>query len=158
MKKLICLVLCALLFCGYALADTEVQLPGTCFMIPIPEGMEYSEPEEDGQEIYAWFSDSLEIDYTSYPKAMLFQQGEEQTLRRLAETRIAAGDTVEIRDVNGIEMLVFRMTDEADGTPGIGYLFENGEWMAEIDFWYATQEAADLTVKIISGIYEGKTE
>ena len=33
-------------------------------------------------------------------------------------------------------------------------VFEDGEWMVEIDFWYATEEAAKLTATIISSIHE----
>ena len=62
------------------------------------------------------------------------------------------GNEIEIRDVNGIEMVCFRVTDREDGAPCIGYVFEDGDWMIEIDFWYATQEAADRTTEIISSI------
>ena len=64
------------------------------------------------------------------------------------------GNEAEVRKVNGIKMVVFRMTDEADNAPGIGYIFEDGDLMIEVDFWYASQEAAELTEKIMASIRE----
>ena len=61
---------------------------------------------------------------------------------------------VELRKVKDTELLCFRTSDEADGASCIGYVFEDGEWMVEIDFWYATEEAAKLTTTIISSIHE----
>ena len=61
---------------------------------------------------------------------------------------------MELRSVNGVEMLCFRILDESDKAPCIGYVFEDGDWMIEVDFWYATEEAARLTGSIISSIHE----
>ena len=54
--------------------------------------------------------------------------------------------------MNGIKMVCVRMKDESDGAPGIGYIFEDGDLMIEIDFWYATQEAAEKTKLIMETI------
>ena len=156
MTKAFCLLVCLLLLAACAEAETEISLPGSRYLLDIPEEMQYSAPGEGDQGIHAWFSDSLEMDYACYPWSALFQPGEEQTLMTLAQLRTDGGFDVEIRDVRGIEMLVFRVTDETDGTPGIGYLFRDGNWAAEIYFWYATQEAADLTETIILSIHEGQ--
>ena len=77
-----------------------------------------------------------------------------ETLQETAESLVSSGEEAELREVNGVLMLIFRMTDEADGAPGIGYVFEDGDWIIEINFWYATQEAADETERIISSIKE----
>jgi hypothetical protein len=61
---------------------------------------------------------------------------------------------VELRKINGIEMLCFRTMDESDKAPCIGYVFEDGDWLVELDFWYSTEEAANLTTQIISSIHE----
>ena len=76
------------------------------------------------------------------------------TLQQRAEAQAAKGSDVEMRTVNGIEMLVYRVTDEADGAPCIGYAFMDGTQTIEIFFWYATQEAADLTRRIMETIRE----
>jgi len=152
MRKGLCMILAAALLFGAALAETEAILPGGTYRMLVPDGMTYSAPETGAAEIHAWFSDELEINYTAYPRAVLFQTGEAQTLQTLAEKRIEAGENVEIRDVNGIPMLVYRLVDEADGAPGIGYLFEDGSRIIEILFWYATQAAADRTGDIIASV------
>ena len=51
-------------------------------------------------------------------------------------------------------MLVFRVQDEEDDAQGIVYVFEDGELIIEINFWYATQEAADETKTIMETIRE----
>ena len=152
MKKAACLILALLLLFSCAEAGTETVLPGSRYTLSLPDGMQYSAPKEGEAEIHAWFSDTMEIDYARYPKSALFMPGEEQTLLKAAERRTDEGIEVEIRNVSGMEMLVFRATDETDGAPGIGYLFLDGNWAMEIYFWYATQEAADLTEQIILSI------
>ena len=57
---------------------------------------------------------------------------------------------------NGI--IPHRVTDETDGTPCIGYVFEDGDRIIEIFFWYATQEAADTTKTIMESIRTGNAE
>ena len=152
MKKAACLIFAFLLLFSCAEAGTETVLPGSRYTMIIPDGMEYSAPRDGEAEIHAWSSDTMEIDYFRYPKFSLFQPGEEQTLVKAAESRTDEGIETEIRNVSGIEMLVSRLTDETDGAPGIGYLFLDGNWVVEIFFWYATQEAADLTEQIILSI------
>ena len=110
--------------------------------------MKYSMPEPEDYGMAAYTSETLEMDYVSYLKADAFRQGMAETLRETAENLAASGEEAELRDVNGVQMLIFRMTDDADGA----YVFEDGEWIIEINFWYATQEAAEETEKIISSI------
>ena len=74
--------------------------------------------------------------------------------QRLAEIRTDAGIDVEIREINGIGMLVSWVTDEADGTPGISYLFFDGNWAEEVFFWYAGQEEAEVTAEVMMSIRE----
>ncbi|MBR5959493.1 MAG: hypothetical protein IKZ98_00725 [Clostridia bacterium] len=151
MKKIVSLFICMILLCGTAAAQT-VSLPNSGYVLELPDGMKYSMPEPEDYGMAAYTSETLEMDYVSYLKADAFRQGMAETLRETAENLAASGEEAELRDVNGVQMLIFRMTDDADGASGIGYVFEDGEWIIEINFWYATQEAAEETEKIISSI------
>ena len=154
MKKIVSLLICVILLCGTALAEQTVFLPNSRYTLDLPDGMKYSMPEPEDNGMAAYTSAALEMDYVSYPKADAVRQGMSETLRETAESLAASGEEAELREVNGVLMLIFRMTDEADGASGIGYVFEDGDWIIEINFWYATQEAADETERIISSIKE----
>ncbi len=154
MKKGICLLLGTMILFSCAMAEREVRLPNSRYLIEVPDWMRYSKPEEKDMGVEAYISEMLEIDYMSYPLAALVREKTEDPLRVIAEDSAAKGKEVELRRVGGIEMLCFRTVDEADRAPCIGYVFLDGEWLVEIDFWYATQEAADLTGKIISSVRE----
>lgn len=147
MKKAVSFLICTVLLFSFAMAEQRVVLPGSRYAIDIPDGMKYSPAEEVDEGIEAYISDTLEMDYFSYPmtEGML-------TLQQRAEAQAAKGSDVEMRTVNGIEMLVYRVTDEADGAPCIGYAFMDGTQIVEVFFWYATQEAADLTRSIMETI------
>ena len=152
-KTLLCAVICILLVSGTALADREVALPESRYSITVPDWLRYSEPGEADGNMHALVSDLLEIDYTSYRKEEIAKAGMPGTLREIAEYRTAAGAEAELRKVNGIEMLCFRAKDETDGAACIGYVFEDGDRMVEVDFWYGSREAARLTAEIISTIH-----
>ncbi len=154
MKKIVSLLICVILLCGTALAEQTVSLPNSRYTLSLPDGMKYSMPEPEDHGMAAYTSETLEMDYVSYPKADAVRQGMAETLQETAESLAASGEEAELREVNGVLMLIFRMTDEADGAPGIGYVFEDGDWIIEINFWYATQEAAEETERIISSIKE----
>lgn len=154
MKKIISLLICVILLCGSALAEQTISLPNSRYTLELPDWMKYSMPEPEDYGMAAYTSEALEVDYVSYKKADAVRQGMAETLRETAEILAESGEGTELREVNGILMLVFRMTDEADGASGIGYVFEDGDWIIEINFWYATQEAADETERIISSIKE----
>lgn len=152
MKKAISFLICTVLLFGSATAEQTVSLPESRYAIDIPDGMEYSPAEEADEGIEAYISETLEMDYCSYPASE-----NAPTLQERAEKLVAGGTDAEIRNVNGIEMLVYRITDEADGAPCIGYAFMDGNRIVEIFFWYATQEAADLTKNIMETIHENNS-
>ena len=154
MRKLICLSIFAMLLFSFAAAEQEVLLPGSRYVIDVPDWMEYSDPVDGDAGIEAYISADLEMDYIAYRKEDAAGLGAGQTLKEIAEEQQANGADVKLRKINGIEMLCFRTMDEEDGAPCIGYVFEDGEWMIEIDFWYATQEAGDETKKIMETIRE----
>lgn len=154
MKALSCLLVCIVLISGCAAAEQQVLLPGGRYVIDVPDWMEYSDPVDGDAGMEAYISDDLEIDFTSYEKTEAVKLGMPETLKETAKQQWEEGKKTEIRKVNGIEMLVFRTEDEEDGTPGIVYVFEDGELIIEINFWYATREAADLTKTIMESIRE----
>ena len=154
MRKRICVLVFAVLLFSFAAAEQVVVLPGGRYAVDVPDGMEYSAPEAGDSGVEAYISDDLEMDYLSYPKAEQVRKGMPETLRETAELWAEKGVNAEIRDVNGIEALCFPVTDDADGAPCIAYVFEDGDMLIEIDFWYATEEAAMLTATIISSIHE----
>lgn len=149
MRKMISLLICLTFLFGCAAAEQSVLLPGSRYVIDIPDHMEYSEPEEGDFGVEAYVSDTLEMDYRSYPAS---ESGLMPTLRKSAEWLAENGVNAELYDVNGIEMLVYRVTDKADGAPCIGYVMMDGTQVVEVFFWYATQEAADITKRIMESI------
>ena len=153
---LIIISLCLVAVIGCAAAEQSVKLPKSKYVIEIPDWMRYSNADEEEayKGVEAYVSEMLEIDYTAYPKTTLIGPGAAGSLREVAEVSAAKGNEVELRKINGVEMLCFRTMDESDKAPCIGYVFVDGEWIVEVDFWYSTQEAADLTTQIIASIHQ----
>ena len=154
MKKLICFVICALLLTGCALAEQAVELPNSRYVIDVPDWMEYSDPVDGDQGVEAYISKDLEMDYISYTKEQAAERGFGQTLKETVSALRENGINAELRKVQGIEMLCYRTVDEEDQAPCVGYVLLDGDWLIEIDFWYATQEAADMTKTIMESIRE----
>ena len=157
MKKRIGLLICMALLFSFAAAEKTVVLPGNRYVIDVPDRMEYSEPEEEDNGVQAYISDTLEMDYLTYTHEEAAALGFSDTMQETAEKLAAVGVEGEVLEVNGIEMLVYRLSDEADGAPGIGYAFADGDRIIEVIFWYATQEAADLTKQIMETIRESNS-
>ena len=156
MKRFAVLAACVAMLFGCALAEQEAVLPGGRYVIDVPDEMEYSDAVDGEAGMDAYVSRDLEIDLISYRKEDAALLGMAETLKETAKLRKEAGADVEIRKVNGIEMLCFRTEDETDGALCVGYLFEDGDLLIEIDFWYGSQEAAELTKEIISSIREAE--
>ena len=152
MKRVISGLICFLVLFGWAAAEQSVVLPGGRYVISVPEEMEYSEPVDGDAGVEAYVSAELEMDLISYTKEDALRLGMGLTLRETAELQREQGADTEIREINGIETLCFRTVDEADGAPCIGYVFEDGELMIEIDFWYSSQQAGDMTKTIMESI------
>jgi hypothetical protein len=154
MKKIAAAFLSLVLLFSFALAEEVIRLPNSRYVLTIPDGMKHSAPGGVYGDVEAWYSDTLEMDVQAMLRADAVRNGMPETLRESAEEWAALGVEAELRKVAGIEMLCFRVTDPTDETPSVNYVLEDGDWIIEIDFWYATQEAADLTVQIISSIRE----
>ena len=152
MKKGFALLICIALLFGCAAADRAVVLPGSRYVIDVPEGMVYSEPQGGDDGVYAYISDILEMDYLSYTLEDTAAPDPSESLKDRAKKLEADGLDVELRQVNGIDMIVYRIMDEADGAPGIGYVLEDGETVVEVIFWYATQDAAETAKTIMESI------
>ena len=153
MKKWTLFILILVLIPFLAAAEQEVQLQESRFRLTLPDWMTYEAPMDKDLGVHAYTSNILEMDYSVYPKAEAVRQGMPETLLDTAKSWVNQGRDAELRRVNGIEMLCFRVIDEADGTPCIAYVFEDTGWLIEISFWYATQEAADLTAEIMTSIH-----
>ena len=75
-----------------------------------------------------------------------------------AMTDVLTGDGIDaaVYRINGIDMIAYRVIDPQDppekGMKCIGYVFLDGGMAQMICFWYANQEAADLTAEIIGSI------
>lgn len=155
MKKRVCLVLIGILLLGCcAQAEQTVILPNSHYELLVPDWMEYSDPVDGDQGVEAYISKDLEMDYISYTKEQAAERGLKDTLKESARFLNDNGMKAELRKVQGIEMLCYRVQDEADGAPCAGYVFLDGDWLIEVDFWYATQEAADTTRTIMESIRE----
>ena len=142
---------CLLTAAGPALAEQEVLLPQSRYAVNVPDEMLFSAPGETDQGVAAYVSETLEMDYTAYPREEA--AGMADTLQETAEKLSEAGREAEVRLICGIEMICFRHTDEADGAPCIGYIFEENGWIIEIDFWYATAGAGAKTKEIMESIH-----
>ena len=155
MKKIIGLVMCLLMLGGIAMADQTIELlPGCSYVVDLPDDMEYESPEASENGVETYFTDDLEMDCFCYPKSEAVELGMAETLKDTAKALAEKGWEAELRKVNGIMMVCVRMKDEEDGAPGIGYIFEDGDLLIEVDFWYATQEAAERTKTIMETIRE----
>ena len=156
MKKRMCgltaLVLALLCISG-ALADQKVRLPESGYTLTIPDGMEYDGPGEIPDDAsFAWVSEELGLDIQFFRK----ENDRGATLQAMADVIIGDGVDAGIHRINGIDMIAYRVTDPQDppetGMKCIGYVFLDGNAAQMICFWYATQNAANLTAEIIGSI------
>ena len=142
MRRMCCLLACLVLLCGAALAEKTVSLPGGAYELVLPEETETGEGAEDEELCLVFLLPGLEIDVFAYDRG-------ESTLWNLAQQLAEKGTETEIREINGIEALCYRTTDEADGADCIGYVLEDGGQLVELACWYGTGEAAETAGEII---------
>ena len=156
MKRLMCGImgLALVLLCmSGALAERKVKLPESRYSLTIPDGMEYDGPGElSDDSLFAWVSAKLGLDIEFFRQ----KNDKGKTLQAMADYIIGDGVDAGIYRINGIEMIAYRDTDPQDppekGMKCIGYVFLDGDAAQMICFWYANQEAADLTAEIIGSI------
>ena len=152
MKKGIGLLICITLLFSLAAAEQQVVLPESRYVLDVPDGMKYSAPEAGNNGVQAYYSDTLEMDYLSYSQKEAAAHGMQATLQETAEKLKELGSEAEVREINGIEVLVYRLKDDADGSPGIGYVIRDGSRFIEIIFWYADMNAAETAKAIMETI------
>jgi len=156
MKKVVCLILAgllALLVLGSAMAEKDVNLPQSGYKVIVPDEMSYSGPGKAPDTAdFAWVSEKLglEIDFFHAEN----RRG--VTLEAMATVLREEGFDAEIRNVAGIDMIVYEGTDPEDDPATamkyITYVFLEGSMAQQVSFWYANQAAADLTAQIIESI------
>ena len=73
--------------------------------------------------------------------SLMLSEGNGADLIENAQTLVSSGKDAEVREIGGVELLVYRDTDEADGAKCIGYMYPTGDSFVEICFWYGTNEA-----------------
>ena len=152
MKKLFCFVMCGILALSCALAEQEVVLPNSRYVLEVPDWMEYSDPVDGDRGVEAYISKDLEMDYLSYTREQAAEKGMKDTLKESVKYLNENGMKTELRKIQGIEMLCYRTEDDADGARCVGYVLMDGDWLIEISFWYANEDAAKEAETIISTI------
>ena len=156
MKKRMCgltALILVLLCVGAAMAEQKVQLPDSSYSLMIPDGMEYDGPGEVPDDAsFAWVSQDLGLDIQFFRQP----NGGGASLQAMADVIIGDGVDAEIHRINGIDMIAYRAADPQDppekGMKCVGYVFLDGEAAQMICFWYASQNAANLTAEIIGSI------
>ena len=136
---------------GSALADQKVRLPESSYCLTLPDGMQYDGPGGSG-ESFAYVDDKTGLDI-----AFFCYDSRGKTLEAIAPEIRDQCDSVSIRQIrDGIQVLAYEVRDPDDppqkGMKCIGYVLEDGNRFQEICFWYATQDAANMTKTIIESI------
>ena len=155
MKRVFSILLAAVLAlsASCALAEQKVQLPeNSRYTITLPDGMEYDGPGEKPDDArFAYLSEALGLEVLFF----CYDRGG-AALRDICDILLEDNKDAAIYQVNGIEMIVYRVEDPDDppqkGMKCIGYAWEEGNMIQEISFWYATKDAAALTEEIIGSI------
>ena len=143
---LLCLML--LISGAAARADQQVVLPDGIHCLTLPEGM-IALPVDPtlGTLTAVYGSGDLEIEI------FLYSAGD-ANMTELAQALTANGRETEIRENGGVEMLVYRDQDEADGALCIGYMYRAEDYAVEICFWYSTTEAGEQSRRIMETFRE----
>lgn len=126
----------------------DERLPDRVHYIKLPDGMLYQAPSGEEKDLKGiWLMEpKMEIEIFSYDAP-----GAE--LQSLAEQLTAAGRTAEIREIGGMNFLVFQDRDEADGALCIGYAYLWEGRMIEISFFCATQDAMELSKAVMESFH-----
>ena len=146
MKKWIAWAAACLFLFGCAAAEQTVALPGSQRLLTLPDAMQAMPLKQGDDALMAYLSPTLEMDVFSF----LNETG--KSIQNVAEWMISEGNAAEIRRISGVEMVVFRKTDETSGGNCIGYNFLDGNQVLQVVFWYAGPEAVDEAESIMSTI------
>jgi hypothetical protein len=153
-KTLSTLLALILLLClGTATADQKVTLPDSRYSLTLPDGMEYDGPGEGSDDArFAYVSESLGLDIQFFRES----DSKGATLQTMTDVLIAKGVDAAVYRISGVDMIAYRVTDPQDppqkGMKCVAYVLLDGEAAQMVCFWYANQNAANLSEKIISSI------
>ncbi len=129
-------------------ADTEAMLPDGVHCLTMPAGMVWQVPGAEETDLKGVFLREPDLEMLVFA-----YDAQGSTIQGLAEALIASGREAQVRTINGEEFLVYQDRDEADGTPCVGYGYLYDGWLIEISFFYASQEAADMTKTIMESFH-----
>ena len=142
------------LLCGSAsgeaelMSDTEAMMPDGLHFVTIPAGMIFQMPDPEETNLKGIFMRKPDLEMLVFA-----YDAQGKTVEDLTAALSEAGRTVEIREIAGERFLVYRDIDHADGTPCIGYAYLYEGWMIETSFFCGSQEAADLSTKIMESFH-----
>ena len=156
MRKVAALLMALILFgTGCAAADQAVQLPESRYAVTLPDGMTYDGPTPNSDEAFAYISEEIGLEVQFYR----YENPQANLTALIASLLEQGAEDIGMTAVRDLEMLVFRFAPEDDsGMKGIGYILQDGNATQKIVFWYATQEAADMTKTIMESIGETETK
>ncbi|MBO4292174.1 MAG: hypothetical protein J5898_09735 [Lachnospiraceae bacterium] len=129
--------------------DTEAMLPDGVHLITMPAGMISQIPDPEESDLKGIFIRKPDLEMLVFA----YNAGG-TSVEALAEALREAGRETQIREISGERFLVYQDRDEADGAACVGYSYMYQGWMIEIAFFYGSQEAADLTAKIMESFHE----
>ena len=147
-------VMILLLLCGSAscevelMTETEAMMPDGLHCVTIPAGMIFQTPDSEETDLKGIFLRKPDLEMLVFA-----YNANGKTVEDLAESLAKAGRNVEIRELAGEHFLVYQDIDHADETPCIGYAYLYEGWMIETSFFCGSQEAADLSTKIMESFH-----
>ena len=156
MRKSSLAIVAMILFflCGSAscevelMTETEAMMPDGLHCVTIPAGMIFQMPDPKEKDLKGIFLRKPDLEMLVFA-----YDAQGKTVEDLTAALSEAGRTVEIREIAGERFLVYRDIDHADGTPCIGYAYLYEGWMIETSFFCGSQEAADLSTKIMESFH-----
>ena len=144
------MILCLMLGTGPALADfrvteaREAVLPDGVHRLTLPAGMIVSSPKPEETDLKGVFRREPDLEMLVFA-----WDAQGSTVEGLAEALTENGREAQVREIAGERFLVYQDADPADGAPCVGYSYLFDGWLIEIDFFYGSQDAANLTRDIM---------
>lgn len=129
-------------------ADTAAMMPDGTHCVTLPAGMIFQMPSPEEKDLKGVFLRAPDLEMLVFA-----YDAQGKTVEELTQSLINAGRNAEIREVAGEQFLVYRETDDADGASCIGYGYLHDGWMIETAFFYGSQEAADLSTRIMESFH-----
>ena len=122
----------------------EILLPDGVHRMTVPKEMVWQEPSSEESDLKGILLMPPELEMLVFA-----YESPAENVQVLAEALTNAGRPAEVREIAGMEFLVFQDRDDADGASCVGYSYLSGNLMTEISFFYSSQAAMDLTQTIM---------